>query len=126
MEEKNEKHNRRRSPGHLVFTLKKILVAIICRALKTETFYNIVSRCLEKQGKKVMSEVDIKEKLEKLEQDNQELKEKLERDNQDIKQDSQELKRDNQELKEKLERETRELKEMIKELLKELLMARNV
>ena len=99
------------APPGVGFTFKKILVAIICRALKTETFYNIVSRCLEKQGKKIMSEVDIKKNFETLIKENRENREKLERENR-------ELKRDNQELKEKLERETRELKEMIKELLK--------
>ena len=44
------------------FILNKILAFIICQALKSETFYTIVSRCLEKQGKKIMSEVDIGKK----------------------------------------------------------------
>ena len=35
------------------FILNKILAFIICQALKSETFYNIVSRCLEKMALRV-------------------------------------------------------------------------
>ncbi len=84
--------------------LKKLLEIITCWALKRRIFYNIVSECLEKGGKKIMNAVDLKEYIiESVEKGNQELKEgNRELEKRLVKAIAKNSKEDNQELKQEI------------------------
>ena len=83
--------------------IKKLLEIITCWALKRRIFYNIVSECLEKGGKKIMNAVNLKEDIiETVEKGNRGLKKRLEAIAKNSKEDKQELKEGNRELKQEL------------------------
>ncbi len=82
-------------PTGFFWVIKKVLAIITCWALKSRTFYNIVSECLEKGGKQIMNAVNLKEDIiETVEKGNQGLKKRLEAIAKNSKEDKQELKQE--------------------------------
>ena len=91
MNEKNIHQMSVEPPTGSAWLLKKLLEKTLCWGLKTRLGYDIISKCLEKEGKTIMLVDNIKENFETLirtsKESNKELEklEKLEKDNKELK-----------------------------------------
>ena len=115
MNEKNIHQMSVEPPTGSAWLLKKLLEKTLCWGLKTRLVYDIISKCLEKEGKTIMLVDNIKENFETLirtsKESNKELKklEKLEKRSEESREKLEKL--------EKLEKDNKVLKAMMQQLL---------